>query len=551
MLVTGELTAPQVALRALRSDSGPVVPHALVSTVDRLRGPRRVRAARHAVVGWLVSIALTLLAFGIRFPGIAYPKYPVFDETYYPKDAWTLLHLGYEGSWPDGDDTNKLIAAGQVDIWNSTASFIVHPQLGKWLIAAGEALFGMNSLGWRFPSLVFGCLLVFMTIRLTRRVSGSNLIGGLAGLLLCLDGLSFVMSRIGLLDIFMAFFVVAAVACLVADRDWFRTRLARHLDRRGRPDLARTFGPALWFRPWRLAAGICFGLALGTKWNALYLLAAFALLSLAWDIGARRLAGAGPSSWWGLLRDGIPAFVTLVVVSFALYVASWSSWLATSGGWDRQWGVQNPDAMSVKLLGKPLASLLHYQVDIYKFHTGDFIMHATHAYNANPAGWLLMIRPIGIDAVNDIPPGTDGCPAGTENCLRVISGAGTPVLWWAAAVAFAFAIVWWIGSRDWRFGVCVVGVLAAWLPWFPVADRPEFFFYAIAIIPFTAMGLAMAMGLLMGPPGPSQRRMYGAIACGVLVALVGANFAFMYPILIDEVLPHSQWLARMWLRSWI
>ena len=169
----------------------------------------------------------------------------------------------------------------------------MHPPLGKWLIAAGEQLFGMNSFGWRFASLIFGTLLILVTIRLVRRVSSSTLIGGIAGLLLTFDGLEFVMSRTALLDIFLAFFLVAAVACLAADRDWFRNRLAGSSRAPRAADLGGRFGPAAGLRPWRIAAGICFGLALGTKWNALYMLAAFALLALAWDVGARRLAGAG------------------------------------------------------------------------------------------------------------------------------------------------------------------------------------------------------------------------------------------------------------------
>ena len=111
------------------------------------------------------------------------------------------------------------------------------------------------------------------------------------------------------------------MSCLAADRDWFRNRLADHLERTRLPDLRGSYGPALLVRPWRLAAGLCFGLALGTKWNALYLLAAFALLSLAWDVGARRLAGAGGRANQAILRDGIPAFVSLVVVALGAYIA--------------------------------------------------------------------------------------------------------------------------------------------------------------------------------------------------------------------------------------
>lgn len=216
------------------------------------------------------------------------------------------------------------------------------------------------------------------------------------------------MSRTALLDIFLAFFVVAAVACLAADRDWMRSRLADHLEARGLPDLDGRYGPLLIVRPWRIAAGLCFGLALGSKWNALYLLAAFALLSLAWDVGARRLAGSGWRAQTAVLKDGAPAFVSLVVLSVVVYVATWAGWLATSGGYDRQWGAQHPEATSVRVLGADLASLLQYQRDIYAFHVGDFINSQTHSYRADPGGWLVVARPIGIDAVNNIPLAVDG-----------------------------------------------------------------------------------------------------------------------------------------------
>jgi dolichyl-phosphate-mannose-protein mannosyltransferase len=514
-----------------------------VTTIERLRVP----ALPDRLAGWIATGAITAVALVIRLVKLGTPDKLVFDETYYAKDAYSLLKFGYERQWPS--DADNLIVAGQVNITKPAGEFIVHPPVGKWLIAMGEQLFGMNSFGWRFSSLVFGSLLILVTIRLVRRVSRSTLIGCVAGLLLTFDGLEFVMSRIGLLDIFLAFFVVAAVACLAADRDWFRNRLADHLLHTGRPDLGGSFGPPLLLRPWRLAAGVSFGLALGSKWSAIYELAAFALLALAWDVGARRLAGAG-TRLSGLLRDGISAFVSLTVLAGLVYLSSWLGWLLTKGGYDRDWGDQHPHALSVRLLGKPLASLLQYHRDIYGFHTGDFIMHAQHTYRANPIGWLVLARPLGIDAVNDIQPGTSGCP-GPDKCLTVISAIGTPALWWGAVFALVAATILWVGARDWRFGIPVIGVLSGWLPWFQYEARPLFFFYAIAIIPFSVMAVALCLGLLLGPAESSDRRMVGGIVAGAYVALVGANFAYLYPILTDQVLPHPKWLARMWLRSWI
>lgn len=527
----------------------PFFPSPHPTVVERLRSP----LPTDRLVGWIAPLVITAIAFVLRAIHLGRPGYLVFDETYYAKDAYSLLQHGYERNWPE--KANDSIAAGTPDVMQTGAEFVVHPPLGKWLIAVGEQLFGMNSFGWRFSSLIFGCLLILVTIRLVRRVSRSTMLGCLAGLLLTLDGLAFVMSRIALLDIFLATFAVAAVACLAADRDWFRNRLADHLENTGKADLGGDFGPPLALRPWRLAAGLMFGLAVATKWNALYLIAAFCLLSLAWDVGARRLAGADRKAWLAVIKDGVPAFFSTVIVAAVLYVASWASWFASDGGYNRHWGADNPDALTTRLFGRAIASFLHNQVDIWRFHTGDYINDQTHTYDAHPGGWLVVARTIGIDAVNDIKPGTDGCPPGGENCLRVISGLGTPVLWWAALIALLVALILWVGGRDWRFGIPVVGVLSAWLPWFNYTDRPQFFFYAIAIIPFSVMALALCLGLLIGRHPRTEeerrRRMVGGVVAGAFVALVGVNFGYIYPILTDQVLPYSKWLARMWFKGWI
>jgi dolichyl-phosphate-mannose--protein O-mannosyl transferase len=152
------------------------------STIERLR----VAMPTDRVNGWIVTLIIGAIAFVIRFVNLGYPNKLVFDETYYAKDAYSLLKFGYERDWPS--NANSKIITGDVDVMNDTASFVVHPPLGKWLIATGEQLFGMNSFGWRFASLIFGVLLIMVTIRLVRRVSKSTLIGGLAGILLTFDG---------------------------------------------------------------------------------------------------------------------------------------------------------------------------------------------------------------------------------------------------------------------------------------------------------------------------------------------------------------------------
>lgn len=531
-------------VRAAGRTGGSVAGADDTTVVERLRV--RMPDAR---TGWGLIVMISALAFLLRLWDLQVPHSFVFDETYYAKDAWSLMHHGYERSWAEG--ANEAILAGDIHQMEPTADFVVHPPLGKVLIGLGELAFGFTPFGWRIMAVLFGSLMVGATMVLARRLSRSTVVAGIAGLLLAVDGLHFTMSRMALLDIFQATFLVAAVAALATDRDWMRERLARYLEGRGIPRLGADLGPFLPWRPWRILAGVLFGLSIAVKWNSLYALAAFSLLSLSWDIGARRLAGARHPGLRALLPDGAIAFAQLVVVAIPAYFVTWVGWLATPGGWSRQWAAEHPDTWLARLLPDGLASLASYHREIYGFHTGDYINEATHPYASDPWGWLLLTRPVGLDAVNDIPAGTDGCPEGTETCLRVITSLGTPALWWVAALALVAAIIWWIGKRDWRFAVPVVGTLAMWLPWFQYADRPLFYFYAINMIPFLVVGLALFLGKILGPADGGRRRMIGACIVGVYLALVVLNFAYFYPIYTDGLLLHGQWMARMWFETWI
>src|SRR5438128_1706681 len=155
--------------------------------------------------GWLATLGVTLVAGLLRFLRLDIPRGKIFDEIYYSCDAQNLLRFGVEqGSKP-----------GNGCVPNGQPGFIVHPPLGKWLIGIGEKTFGVNEFGWRFSAAVAGTVSVLILIRLARRVTGSTLLGCLAGVLMTFDGLHFVQSRTSMLDIFLMLFVLAAVACAV------------------------------------------------------------------------------------------------------------------------------------------------------------------------------------------------------------------------------------------------------------------------------------------------------------------------------------------------
>lgn len=495
--------------------------------------------------GWLGPLAVTLLAGVLRFAHLARPHAFVFDETYYAKDAFSLRTFGYEAQFVQHAD--QMILKGNLDVFTGDPSYVVHPPLGKWIIALGQHFFGMTPFGWRFMMAVIGTLSVLVLARTVRRMTRSTVLGTIAGLLLAIDGMHIVMSRTALLDLPLSFFLLLSFSALLLDRDQARQRVADRLDEF---DGSGT-GPRLGFRWWRLAAGLALGAALACKWNALWFIAAYGVLTVLWDVGARRTAGAR-SPWWGALRrDTVPAFLTIVPTAAVVYTASWSGWLATSGGYYRDWADSNPPGNALgSLVPGALRSLWHYQAEAFRFHTG---LDSGHPYASHPAGWLILSRPVSF-FYEESTLGHDGCTV--DKCAREILALGNPVLWWGAIPALLVMVWLVISRRDWRAVAVLASVAAGWLPWFYFAaadNRTMFSFYAVAFLPFLVMAVTLMLGLMLGPPAASAvRRNTGIVLVGGFLLLAVLISTELYPLWTAAPIPYDEWYRRLLhLRNWV
>ncbi|TPQ22011.1 dolichyl-phosphate-mannose--protein mannosyltransferase [Streptomyces sporangiiformans] len=505
---------------------------------------------------WGGPLLVTLLAGLTRFWNLGNPKAVIFDETYYAKDAWALIHRGYEVNWAKNANDLILQRDGHVTI-PSEAAYVVHPPVGKYIIGLGEWMFGLTPFGWRFMTALLGTLSVLMLCRIGRRLFRSTFLGCLAGALMAVDGLHFVMSRTALLDQVLMFFVLAAFGCLLLDRDRARARLAAALppDADGvvRPDAHVAETTRMGLRPWRWAAGLMLGLAIGTKWNGLYVLAAFCVMALLWDVGSRKVAGARRPYAAVVKRDLGWAFLSTVPVAVVTYLASWTGWILSptdgTGGYFRNWAATDGKGGNWTFLPDWLRSLWHYEHQVYEFHVG---LTSAHTYQSNPWSWIVTGRPVSY-FYDDPLPGKNGCPVDAgEKCAREVLALGTPLLWWAAAFAILYVLWRWLFRRDWRAGAIACGIAAGYLPWFMYQERTIFYFYAVVFLPFLCLAVAMMIGALLGPPGsPERRRVVGAAASGVLVLLITWNFIYFWPLYTGQSIPIDSWRSRMWLDTWV
>ncbi|WP_405582504.1 dolichyl-phosphate-mannose--protein mannosyltransferase [Streptomyces sp. NBC_01190] len=500
--------------------------------------------------GWLGPILVSLFAGIIRFWHLGSPRAVVFDETYYAKDAWSLLKFGYEGTWTDGKVSNpQILAHPQVIPLSDAPGYVVHPPMGKWMIAAGEWIFGLNPFGWRCVMALLGTLSVLMLCRIGRRLFRSNALGCLAGLLMSVDGLHYVMSRIALLDLVIMFFALAAFGCMLVDRDWARARLAAALpvdeDGFAGPDARTGDRVGMGWRPWRIAAGFFLGLAAASKWNGLYFLAFFMIMTVLWDVGSRRLAGARRPRWAVFRKDLGWSVLSVVGTALVTYLVTWTGWFASDNAYNRHWADDRGGFWS--FIPAPLRSLWHYEYQVYQFNVG---LHTPHPYQSNPWSWLVLGRPVSY-YFESPKLGQSGCHA-TAGCSQEILALGTPLLWWSACFALVYLLYRWALRRDWRAGAILCAAGAGYLPWFHYQDRTIFYFYAVAFVPYLCLAVAMMLGAFLGPPAATEsRRMWGAVGAGTLVLLIIWNFIYFFPIYTGQTIPYTSWQARMWLDSWI
>lgn len=500
--------------------------------------------------GWVAPLLVFILAGVLRFWNLAHPNAIVFDETYYAKDAYSMLHFGYERNWVEG--ANESFVAGNPTGIKDTGEYVVHPPVGKWMIAFGMWIFGDNNpLGWRFSAALIGLLSVALVMLAAWLLFRSVTVTSLAGLLISVDGLHLVQSRFALLDIFLMFWVFATFLCLLLDRQQSRRRLATHIAEHveqngGVPqDSLMKYGPWLGFRWWRLLAGICAGLAVGTKWNALFFIAIFGLLTVFWDMNARRIAGI--KKWFvpGLILDGIPAFFYLIVVGLGTYMATWTGWFRSQFAYDRQWAANHPSE-GVQWLPPTLRSLWEYHRSAYSFHQG---LDTPHTYQSSAPEWLILGRPTSY-FYESPGHGVNGCTA--DKCSEAVLNIGNPLIWWSFIIVAIFALALWIIKRDWRFGALFVVFAVGYFPWFAYPTRTMFYFYALSFEPFLILMMAGLLGLALGRPGDSTRRkQWGLLTVGLFVVAVLLISIHFWPIWTAETIPYSQWRLRMWFESWI
>ena len=178
--------------------------------------------------------------------------------------------------------------------------------------AVAEVDVGSNPFAWRLPGVIAGALLAALVYVLARILFRRRSVAVIAGLFMLLDGMMFVQTRIGMNDVYVTLFIVAAYTLFAAL--WTGV-----LKRRW----------AFWVA--MPAVGLLLGLGLASKWVALYAVAGVGILILARSALGRLLivvAMIGATTVLGYMAISVPQGATsggnlgFVLIMIALTLAA-------------------------------------------------------------------------------------------------------------------------------------------------------------------------------------------------------------------------------------
>ena len=394
-----------------------------------------------------------------------------------------------------------------------------HPPLGKILIAAGIAVFGMNPFGWRIAGALCGIAMVPLAWLFARRMTRHTLSALLATVFFAFDFMHFTQTRLATIDVFITFFVLLMYLFL------YRYCTLSFYD----VPLSRTLLPLG-------ACGVCMGLGIAAKWTGVY--AGVGLTILFFGSLFRRYreylsAKQDPNGCTGnishrhilesfrpcVLKTLLFCCLFFLLIPAAIYLVSYLPFSDGSGD-----GV--------------LLRMLRNQEYMFRYHSG---LDAIHPFSSPWYQWPILKRPVWY--YSGILTGSYG----TGGLREGISAFGNPLVWWMGIPA-AFCTLWLsTRKKDRTAAFLLTGYLAQYLPWFFVT-RITFIYHYFPSVIFVVLMSAHCLDRLRPRLSKRAWRLLNMLFATSALGL----FLLFYPVLSGQPVEAS-YVNRFlrWFEGWV
>lgn len=399
-----------------------------------------------------------------------------------------------------------------------------HPPLGKELIAAGVAVFGMNPFGWRIVGTLFGIAMIPIIYVFAFRMFGATRYAFIASFLFACDFMHFAQTRIATIDVYGVFFIMLMYYFMYR---YYQMNMYRD-------GLRKTLVPLFW-------SGLFFGIGAASKWIVIYGGVGLAFLFFLTlyeryreysavrrnkaEVSNLNAAASADSAGSGASAAEVLAFPRMalasvlwcslffVILPLIIYSLSFVPIMMTAG-----------EEVS-------LAKLIQYQKDMFDYHSQ---LVAEHSFSSPWWEWPFMARPIWYYSGQSLLP---------EGQISSIVSMGNPAIWWLGTLAVLAVIVWLFKNRHRGMLVAVTAFLSQYIPWMLV-PRLTFIYHFFAMVPFLILCLTFIFK--KGIEARPQMKIPIYAYLGLCLVL----FAMFYPILSGMIISKEYAGLLKWFPSW-
>lgn len=399
-------------------------------------------SSKHILILILISTAFFRL-YRLDFPN----KY-VFDEVYHAFTAKEYL-AGHKEAW---------------EWWTTPPPGVAyewtHPPLAKEIMTI-SMFFSRTQDAWvyRLPGVFFGILSVYLVYLLGLKLLINQNAALIAAFAFSLDGLNFVQSRTGMNDIYYVTFVLISIL-FILNRKFF------------------------W-------SAVFFGLALSSKWAAIYLLL-FYLSILIFTIIKHKSK---------LLHSQINIAKIVKIAFYFIFIPPIIYLLSY---------------LPFFILGHPFFQFIQLQQQMWWYHTG---LKATHAYSSPWWSWPLNLYPVWYFVDYQ------------KNAVANIFSSGNPIVFWTGSAAIILTILATIKRRSINLLIVLLGFFTFWLPW-ALSPRIMFLYHFSPSVPFLSLALGHQLSLEL-KDGKRRKVVF------LLLFLMAISFILLLPFLTGIPIPRK------------
>jgi len=427
-----------------------------------------------------------------------------------------------------------------------------HPPLGKVLMSAGVAVFGMTPFGWRFAGALAGILMLPGMYLLGKQLTKKTWIAVLSCLLMALDCMHLTQTQIATIDSFPVLFIMFAYFFMLR---FLQTDLIR--------ENIRIPLASLCF------SGLFMGLAVASKWIGIYAGAGLAVLFFWHCIRTIRMqrtamnvytgqeeteSSENPIAGWipGLngTKDAFTRMIVycawcvlfFIIIPVIIYLLSYIPYMAYNY--------------------RRIHTVWDYISEVWRSQVGMLNYHSTpnlgmdHPFYSPWWEWPVIGKPMYYASQQYLP--SDYPVHHSIFCF------GNPVIWYGALAAMAICVLRAAGTRrysmqennyiwhlrstesDTRYLFILIGFLAQYLPWVLV-PRGTYIYHYFASLPFLMLSICLCFDGFR-----KQEHIKAAKACAILFVLTAAVFFILLFPYASGMNVSPEWLniGRNLLRIW-